>query len=129
MDKYEFKKIVALCPHCLHTLKNDYAALGADLDVVHASELVVSLIRENKINLRYPMEKSLTIHDPCYLGRINNIYTSQENRYCYKGIEVKDFPGDSAVAAAAVDRCGCTIPLDVISTTYGLKILWIQRRA
>ena len=74
MTQYDFKKIVTLCPHCLHSLKHEYPKFGGKFNVVHASELVISLINENKINIKYPQETLLTIHDPCYLGRVNKIY-------------------------------------------------------
>ena len=73
--KYNIKKIVTLCPHGFNTLKNEYRALeGGDFEVVHAVEFVLELIKKNKISLKYPVVKQVTIHDPCYLGRANHIY-------------------------------------------------------
>ena len=67
-------KIITLCPHCLHSLKNEYPRLGGSYDVMHASELVAGLIKEGKIQVKYPAADSLAIHDPCYLGRVNQIF-------------------------------------------------------
>ena len=74
LDKYEFKKIVTQCPHCFTTLKNDYAELGIELDVVHHSQFIDELIEENKISPQPWVDDDVTFHDPCYLGRHNNEY-------------------------------------------------------
>ena len=73
-EKYKFKKIVTQCPHCLTTLKNDYSELGADFDVVHHSQYIAELIKENKIKPEPWMDEDVTYHDPCYLGRHSNEY-------------------------------------------------------
>ena len=74
LKKYEFKKIVTQCPHCFTTLKNDYAELGIELDVVHHSQFIDELIEENKISPQPWVDDDVTFHDPCYLGRHNNEY-------------------------------------------------------
>ncbi len=82
LKKHHVKKIVTLCPHCYNTLKNEYPGIDkntgtgkeAHWEVCHASEFVMNLIRENRISLKYPLNKRVTIHDPCYLGRVNNLY-------------------------------------------------------
>jgi Fe-S oxidoreductase/nitrate reductase gamma subunit len=73
-DRHQVKKIVTMCPHCLNTLKNEYPELGCKLEVVHATELVMDLIRENRITLKYPVADKMAIHDACYLGRYNQVY-------------------------------------------------------
>jgi Fe-S oxidoreductase len=73
-NRYQVKKIVTMCPHCLNTLKNEYPALGCKLEVVHAAELVMDLIRDNRIALKYPVADKMAIHDACYLGRYNQVY-------------------------------------------------------
>ncbi len=73
-NHYQVKKMVTLCPHCLNTLKNEYSALGCTLDVIHATELVMSLIRVKRITLKYPVADSMAVHDACYLGRYNQVY-------------------------------------------------------
>ena len=85
MTQYDFKKIVTLCPHCLHSLKHEYSGLGGKFNVIHASELVITLINEDKIKFKYPQQHLLTIHDPCYLGRVNKIY--QPMRQIGKAVE------------------------------------------
>ncbi len=73
-NRYQVKKIVTMCPHCLNTLKNEYPELGCKLEVVHATELVTNLIRDNRITLKYPVADKMAIHDACYLGRYNQVY-------------------------------------------------------
>ncbi|WP_300454871.1 (Fe-S)-binding protein [Desulfobacula sp.] len=91
IKKYTFKKIVTLCPHCFHSLKHEYPDLGGQFDVMHASELVQSLIKENKITPRYPRKSLLTIHDPCYLGRVNKIVEPiRKISRAIDGIEIKE---------------------------------------
>ncbi len=67
------KRIVTTCPHCLHTIKNEYPAFGGNYEVVHHSQLINELISSGKIKLQANNSKQVTFHDPCYLGRQNDI--------------------------------------------------------
>lgn len=73
-NRYQVKKIVTMCPHCLNTLKNEYPQLGCSLEVIHATELVMNLIHDKRITLKYPVADKIAIHDACYLGRYNQVY-------------------------------------------------------
>ena len=68
------KKIVATCPHCFNTLKNEYPALGGNFEVVHHAELLDHLVRDGKIVPGTGYTGTVTYHDPCYLGRHNRIF-------------------------------------------------------
>ena len=75
-EQYNFKKIVTQCPHCFTTLKNDYAEMGIELDVVHHSQYIDELINEKKIEPKPYLDEDITFHDPCYLGRHNGEYNA-----------------------------------------------------
>jgi Fe-S oxidoreductase len=90
-NKYHINKIVTVCPHGFNTLKNEYPALGGNFEVMHAIEFVLRLIEQKKISLKYPVDKRMAIHDPCYLGRVNHIYEPlREVSRSVPGIDLKE---------------------------------------
>jgi len=67
-------KVIANCPHCLNTLRNEYPQFGGDYEVIHHSELLGRLVAEGRLRPTEPVETLITYHDPCYLGRHNQVY-------------------------------------------------------
>jgi Fe-S oxidoreductase len=94
------KKVVATCPHCMNTIKNEYRQLGLELEVVHHTQLLNKLVREKKLT---PVAatagsgtRSLTYHDPCFLGRHNQVYAPpRELLEVIPDAELKEMPRNS----------------------------------
>jgi len=70
---HSVKKIITSCPHCYNTFKNEYPKFGLDAEVIHHSKFLADLVGSGKLKVRKTQE-TITLHDPCYLGRVNNEY-------------------------------------------------------
>lgn len=91
------KRIVTTCPHCLHTLKNEYPAFGGNYTVLHHTELLADLIRSGSLVMDVPRELlEITFHDPCYLGRQNGVTEAPRQALGGVGVSIAEMPRNRA---------------------------------
>jgi Fe-S oxidoreductase len=90
------KRIVTTCPHCLHTLKNEYPSFGGNYTVIHHSQFILDLVAGGKLALdlqnKYDHSPTITYHDPCYLSRHNHIITEPRNDFEKIGLPLTELP-------------------------------------
>ncbi len=70
-ERYQVKKIVTACPHCFNSFKNEYGDFGAHVEVFHHTQLLQQLVTKGQLLAATPDRGTVAIHDPCYLGRVN----------------------------------------------------------
>ncbi len=87
-------RIVTTCPHCLHTLKNEYPAFGGNYQVIHHTQLIQELIGAGKLKLRGDNSQTATFHDPCYLGRQNDVLAEPRQVMEQAGLKLLEMPNN-----------------------------------
>jgi Fe-S oxidoreductase/nitrate reductase gamma subunit len=94
LNEVKPRRIVTTCPHCLHTIKNEYPAFGGNYEVIHHSQLIEELIAGGKLaGLKSnSQEDAITFHDPCYLGRHNGILNPPRYVLSRLGLSTTEMP-------------------------------------
>jgi len=86
------KKVVVTCPHCFTTIGRDYAQSGFELEMLHHTQLLNQLLREKKLLPIKMSHTAMTYHDPCYLGRHNEIYQPPRELLEATGAQISEMP-------------------------------------
>ncbi len=86
------RKIVVTCPHCFNTLGKEYRQLGSNYSVLHHTQLLNRLVRDQKLVPVTPVSQDITYHDPCYLGRHNKVYEAPRELIGASGANLTEMP-------------------------------------
>jgi len=87
------KRILVSSPHCYHTFKNEYPDFRVNFEIVHITEYILELMNAGRLTLTQPVERKITYHDPCYLGRHNGIFDPpREILRRVSGLELTEMP-------------------------------------
>jgi len=92
ISQYSFGRILAHCPHCFNTLKNEYPDFGGEFEVVHHSQLLRELVEQGRLTGLTALGERVAFHDSCYLGRYNREFDAPRDVLAASGAEVVELP-------------------------------------
>jgi Fe-S oxidoreductase len=97
MGQYKFQKLVTTCAHCFNTIKNEYPQFGGqagvDYQVIHHTDFLAQLIADGKLRPTEQVNERVAYHDPCYIGRYNDVYDAPRNLLAsIPGLELVEAP-------------------------------------
>jgi Fe-S oxidoreductase len=96
--------VIANCPHCFNTLRNEYPDYGGDFEVIHHSQLFARLVEQGRLKPTGSVPATIAYHDPCYLGRHNGVYRDPRRALqAVPGVETVEMPrhGERALCCGA----------------------------
>lgn len=125
LNAYEIKKIVATSPHSYNTLKNEYPELGGKYELIHHTEFIKELIDDGRliIDKKKYGGKKITFHDPCYLGRANNVYDAPRELIKELGVDLVEMKRNKSNALC----CGAGGAQMFKEAEKGDKEIFVQR--
>ncbi len=88
----EFKRIVTTDPHSFNTLKNEYPEFGGEFEIEHATQMIRRLLADGSIPLARKLDRSVTYHDSCHLGRLNNEFAAPRDVLTNLGVTIIEMP-------------------------------------
>ena len=74
LNNMKVKKVIANCPHCFNTIKNEYPQFGGDFEVINHTQLLSELVEQGRLKPTKEINEEVAYHDPCYLGRYNRVF-------------------------------------------------------
>jgi Fe-S oxidoreductase/nitrate reductase gamma subunit len=93
LSRHGVKKIIASCPHCFNTLRNEYPQVGGNYEVIHHSQFLAELVTQGKLKPIQALDRPVAYHDPCYLGRYHEIYDQPRQLLrSIPGLELREIP-------------------------------------
>ncbi len=97
MGQYKFKQVVTTCAHCFNTIKNEYPQFGGgagkDYEVVHHTQFLAGLVKDGKLQPTERIDERVAYHDPCYIGRYNDVYDDPRNLLAaIPGVDLVEVP-------------------------------------
>ena len=97
LNEIKPKRMVTTCPHCLHTIRNEYPAFGGNYEIIHHTQLINELVGGGKISMNLDGDSmNVTFHDPCYLGRHNKIFDAPRDALKSAGALTIEMPRNSS---------------------------------